>query len=98
MRSASRLVIVALSMLFLALPALPASATPQEDDVVVAAQQTTEPTQPGSTAPAGPKLEPADTEAQAAERKRKIVMGVASAILVGIVVWGRSVKRKRAKA
>ncbi|MCT2586172.1 hypothetical protein [Actinophytocola gossypii] len=95
MRSASRLVIVALSVFVLALPALPAAAS-----TVVFEQQppSTAPANPDDTAPAGPSLEPADTEAEQSEQQRKIVLGVASVVLVGIVVWGRSVRRKRAKA
>ncbi|HEX2132270.1 MAG TPA: hypothetical protein VHH15_11980 [Actinophytocola sp.] len=96
MRSASRLVIVALSMLVLALPALPATASPAAGSVAL--EQTTAPPDPAGTAPAGPQLEPADTEAEQAENRRKIVMGVASVVLIAIVVWGRSVRRKKAKA
>lgn len=105
MRSATRLVIVALSVLFLAFPAVSAAAERVDHRagpvaVGAAAQPGTPtvPSQPADTAPAGPTLEPADTEADRAEQRRKIVMGVASAILVGIVVWGRSIRKKKAKA
>jgi len=96
MRSASRLVIVALSVFVLALPALPAAAS--QADGPFARQQTTAPADPNDTAPSGPRLEPPDTEAEQAERRRKIVMGVASVVLIAAVVWGRSVRRKKAKA
>ncbi len=92
MRSASRLVILALSVLVLTLPALPAAAAPA---VFEQPPPATAPSDPGSTAPAGPRLEPADTEADRAESRRKIVMGVASVVLIGIVVWGRSIRRKK---
>jgi hypothetical protein len=105
MRSASRLVIIALLGVFLALPAvsalsaLPASAQPvvraaDVDDDEGAVVTTTAP----STVQPGPgKLTP-DTEADKAESKRKLVMGVASVVLVGMVIWGRSIRRKRKKA
>lgn len=108
MRSASRLVIVALLGLFLALPAVPAAAAlPAEvaspavsapvgglggfDRLVV---QPTTPSSPGATAPSGPKLEP-ETEQDQAESRRKLIMGVTSVVLIGIVIWGRSIRRKR---
>ncbi|OLF11381.1 hypothetical protein [Actinophytocola xanthii] len=94
MRSASRIVVIALAVLFLALPALPAAAAP----ALLDQPPPTAPSQPGSTAPTGVRLEPADTEEDRAESRRKIVMGVASVVLLGLVIWGRSVKRKKAKA
>lgn len=102
MRSASRLVIIALLGLFVALPltALAASAStgapPSADDEVVVVQPTT--TSPSVTAPPGGpgKLEP-DTEADQAESRRKLVMGVSSVVLIGLVIWGRSIRRKKRK-
>ncbi|HEY7595363.1 MAG TPA: hypothetical protein VH969_19590 [Actinophytocola sp.] len=118
MRSAPRLVIVALLGLLSALPAAPAvasaepatpavlsdlssdvSADVSADDQVVAQQPTTTkpaPSSPGATAPSGPKLQP-ETENDQQESKRKLVMGVASVVLVGIVIWGRSIRSKRRK-
>jgi hypothetical protein len=101
MRNAARLVIVALSALLLALPVSAAGAEPREDDqqyLVAGQPPSTPPVQPGATAPAGPTLEQPDTEADRAESRRKLVMGIASVVLIGIVVWGRSIKRKRAKS
>jgi hypothetical protein len=95
MRSASRLVIVALSVFVLALPALPAAASTA---VFEQPPPSTAPADPDGNAPSGPQLEPADTEADQVEQRRKIVMGVASVVLIAIVVWGRSVRRKKAKA
>lgn len=114
MRSAPRLVIVALLGLLLALsPALPAGpaaatavaapAVSADDEAVDEAvaqppTTTTKPpaSSPGATAPSGPKLEP-ESENDQAESRRKLIMGVASVVLVGIVLWGRSVRAKRRK-
>lgn len=118
MRSAPRLVIVALLGLLLALssalPAGPAAATAVAapavsagavpavfaDDEAVAQPPTTTTTppasSPGATAPSGPKLAP-ESENDQAESRRKLIMGVASVVLVGIVLWGRSVRAKRRK-
>jgi hypothetical protein len=92
MRSASRLVIITLSVLVMALPALPAVAEP---GLAEQPPPSTAPSQPGATAPTGPRLEPADTEEDRAEQRRKIVMGVASVVLIGVVIWGRSIRRKK---
>jgi hypothetical protein len=97
MRSATRLLIVVLSALSLALP-LSATATAEEDPIpVVAVEQTTPPATTDATAPSGPELEH-ETEADQADTRRKLVMGIASVVLLGLVIWGRSVRRKRAKA
>ena len=98
MRSASRLVILALSVLFLALPmavSAAAAEAPAVEHAVAGQPVSPSPSQPGATAPPGPTLEPADTEAQQAESRRKLVMGIASVILIGIVIWGRSIRRKK---
>jgi len=93
--------LIALLGLLLALPvvasvsALPVAA--QTTDRLVAQPSSAPPSSPGASAPAGPKLQP-DTEADQAESKRKLVMGVASVVLIGLVIWGRSVRRKKAKA
>jgi hypothetical protein len=99
MRSATRLMIIAVLGLFLAFPAVSAVADPVErvgDDEAV--QTTTAP--PPSTATTAPKvdLDKPETEADQAESRRKLIMGVTSVVLLGIVIWGRSVKRKRRKA
>jgi hypothetical protein len=107
MRSATRLVIIALLGLFLALPVASfagsfsgpsASASAESVDRLVAQPtQPTVPSSPGATAPSGPKLQP-DTEADRLETRRKLIMGVTSIVLIALVVWGRSVRRKRRKA
>jgi hypothetical protein len=101
MRRAPRLMIIALLGLFLALPAvatvsaLPAAA--QTTDRLVAQPSTAPPSSGATTAPAGPKLTP-DTEADQAESKRKLILGITAVVLLGIVIWGRSVRRKKQKA
>lgn len=100
MRSATRLMIIALLGLFLAFPAVSAAADPAErvgDDEAV--QTTTAP--PPNSAPETAQRIPLDkpeTEADQAETRRKLVMGVTSVVLLGIVIWGHSVRRKRRKA
>jgi hypothetical protein len=101
MRSATRLGIIVLLGFFLALPAVStASAAPVARhaaavDRVVAPPST--PPSSGASAPAGPKIKP-DTAADKAEQRRKLIMGLTSVVLLVIVFWGRSVKRKRKKA
>ena len=103
MRSAVRLLIVTLVGLVLAL--LPGHAVAEshpsdrEYGLVAGYQPAPPPTGP-STAPSAPtvELDPAETEADRAESRRKIVMGVASVVLIGAVIWGRSIRRKRAKS
>ena len=101
MRSAPRLVIIALLGLLLALPvtatALPASAAPGDSLVVQPSSPSAPPSSPSTSAPAGPNLEP-DQEADKAETNRKLIMGVSSVVLLGLVIWGRSIRRKRRKA
>ncbi len=98
MRSASRIVIVALLGLSLALPVLPAAsaAAAPADRLVVQPSTPNTPSSPGATAPSGPKITP-DTQAEKDESQRKLVMGVSSVVLIGIVIWGRSVRSKRRK-
>lgn len=102
MRSAVRLLVVTLLGLIVALLPVHAVADSYPSDReygLVAGQQPTPPPTGPSTAPSAPtvELDPAETEADKAESRRKIVMGVASVVLVGIVIWGRSIRRKKAK-
>ncbi|TNC20693.1 hypothetical protein [Amycolatopsis alkalitolerans] len=51
-----------------------------------------------ANAPVGPVIDPADNErANAQKTKNKIVVGVIAAVLLGIVLWGRSIRRKKRK-
>ena len=102
MRSAVRLLVVTLLGLVVALLPVHAVADSYPSDReygLVAGQQPTPPPTGPSTAPSAPtvELDPAETEADRAESRRKIVMGVASVLLVGLVIWGRSIRRKKAK-
>ncbi|HET6502328.1 MAG TPA: hypothetical protein VFG87_16355 [Amycolatopsis sp.] len=50
-------------------------------------------------APPGPRIDPAETaKANAEQTKSKIIVGVIALVLAGLVVWGRSIRRKRRKA
>lgn len=95
-RSATRLLIVTLMGFLLALPG--AVSAVAESAAGAQPPPTTEPVPPATTAPSGPELDEQETEADRAERNRKLVMGGASVVLVGAVVWGRSIRRKRRKA
>lgn len=102
MRSAIRLLVVTLLGLIVALLPVHAVADSYPSDReygLVAGQQPTPPPTGPSTAPSAPtvELDPAETEADRTESRRKIVMGVASVVLVGVVIWGRSIRRKKAK-
>ncbi|TDV41469.1 hypothetical protein [Actinophytocola oryzae] len=103
MRSAFRLLVVTLTSLIVALLPVHAFAEshPSSSEYGLVAGQppaTPPPGQPTATTAPTVDLDPAETEADRSENKRKIVMGVTSIVLVGIVIWGRSIKRKKAKA
>jgi hypothetical protein len=102
MRSATRLLVVTLMGLIVALLPVQALAepTPSDREYALVVEQPVPPTGPttGATAPSV-QLNPAETEAQRAETRRKLVMGIVSVVLLGIVIWGRSIRRKnKAKA
>jgi hypothetical protein len=103
MHRATRLLFVTLTSILVALFPVHALAEPQSSESeygLVAGQPTTTPppagSTPGSTAPTV-DLDPAESEADRQESRRKLVMGITSVVLVGIVIWGRSIKRKKAK-
>jgi hypothetical protein len=103
MRSALRLLVVTLTGLLVALLPVHAFAEshPANREYGLVAEQppAPPPTGPttGATAPTV-DLDPAETEADQKESRRKLVMGITSVVLVGIVIWGRSIRRKKAKA
>jgi hypothetical protein len=75
------------------IPATSAAASPAVSAVSISpvAQQ--------ATAPPGPRIDPADTaKANAQKTKTKIIVGIIALVLAGIVVWGRSIRRKKRKA
>lgn len=103
MRSAVQLLVVTFVGLVLALLPVHAVAESHPSDReygLVVGQQPAPPPSGPSTAPSAPtvELDPAETEEDRNESRRKIVMGVASIVLIGVVIWGRSIRRKRAKA
>ena len=103
MRSAIRLLVVTLTGLIVALLPVHAFAESQPSSReygLVAGQQPAPPPTGPTTATSAPTidLDPAETEADRQEQRRKLVMGITSAVLVGIVIWGRGIRRKKAKA
>jgi hypothetical protein len=102
MHSATRLLFVTLTSIVVALFPVNALAEPQSSESdygLIAGQQTTTPPPSGATATTAPTvdLDPAETEADRQESRRKLVMGITSVVLIGVVIWGRSIKRKKAK-
>lgn len=104
MRSATRLLVVTLTGLIVALLPVHAFAeshpSNREYGLVAGQQPTPPPTGPTTTTGAQTigDLTPDEEAAKKAEQRRKLVMGITSVVLVGIVIWGRSIKRKKAKA
>jgi hypothetical protein len=98
MRSGTRLLVVTLLGLLVALlPASPvyAAAVPSDREYGLVAQQPTGP----STEPSAPTVDltPAESEDDRKETRRKLTMGITSVVLIGLVIWGRSVRRKKKK-
>ncbi|MEV4055744.1 hypothetical protein AB0J55_31445 [Amycolatopsis sp. NPDC049688] len=53
---------------------------------------------PAQTQPPGPVLDPAQTDKANSEKTRnKLVAGLIAVVLLGIVIWGRKIRSKRAK-
>jgi hypothetical protein len=103
MRSAIRLLVVTLTGLLVALLPVHAFAEPQPSNReygLVAGQQPAPPPTGPSTATSAPTvdLDPAKSEEDRKEQRNKLVMGITSVVLLGIVIWGRSVRRKKSKA
>jgi len=92
MRSATRLLVVTLLGVLVALLPAYAAAVPSDREYGLVAQQP-------STEPSAPTVDlaPAESEDDRKETQRKLVMGITSVVLVGFVVWGRSVRRKKRK-
>lgn len=85
-------------VLLFAVPAAPASAVTAISGTV--SQVTSAgPLAQQTTAPPGPRIDPAETDRANAEKtKSKIVVGLITVVLAGIVVWGRWVRSRRRKA
>ncbi|MCE7005862.1 hypothetical protein LWC34_23970 [Kibdelosporangium philippinense] len=84
MRAVAACVLVVL----FSLPVGAATAAPA--DLAPYAQQT-------ATAPAGPSIAPQPTEEEQASQRQRLVIGIAAALLLGIVILGHRARRKRAK-
>lgn len=53
---------------------------------------------PVQTQPPGPVLDPAQTDKANSEKtKNKLIAGVVAVVLLGIVIWGRRIRSKKAK-
>ncbi|MGW3964055.1 hypothetical protein ACWED2_29870 [Amycolatopsis sp. NPDC005003] len=53
---------------------------------------------PAQTQPPGPVLDPAQTDKANTEKTRnKLIAGLIAVVLLGIVIWGRKIRSKRAK-
>ncbi|RZS36790.1 hypothetical protein EV193_10624 [Herbihabitans rhizosphaerae] len=101
-----RLLLAAAVALLAVLTAPQAVATPAPAPVAVQAAGVEQPPPsgtrpvpaPSTTAPAGPQLDPAQTEAQRTESRRKLTMGITCGVLLVLVVVGRRARTKhRAK-
>ncbi|PXY37453.1 hypothetical protein BA062_05875 [Prauserella flavalba] len=75
-------------VLILGVPSATASAAPATAQPVVAAAPALTQTEPG------PVLDP-QNEADARNSRNKLVVGVAAAVLLGIVIWGRHIRSKK---
>jgi hypothetical protein len=103
----SRLLLVTLFAVLAVTPATQSAAVAPLAGQVVASElaqvvQQPPPTEPINptvgNAPEGPQLEPAQTEANAEKSRRKLVIAVIAAVLLGIVVLGRRARKKAKKA
>ncbi len=88
-RTVSRALLVSLFALVFVLPVGAIAGQSDHGVPVVAAQQ--------STAPAGPDIPPAPTTQDGANTRNKLVIGVAAAVLLGIVIIGHRARSKRQK-
>lgn len=53
---------------------------------------------PAQTQPPGPVIDPAQTDkANSQKTKNKLIAGLIAVVLLGIVIWGRRIRSKRAK-
>ncbi|WP_233519961.1 hypothetical protein [Prauserella sp. PE36] len=77
-------------VLVLSVPSATASAAPATAQPVVAAGPALTQAEPG------PVLDPEQQdEADARNSRSKLIVGVAAAVLLGIVVWGRHIRNKK---
>jgi len=84
------------AVLFTASPALAAPVRPVAVTVTVAHAAAVP--APVQTQPPGPVLDPAQTDKANSEKtKNKLIAGLIAVVLLGIVIWGRKIRSKRAK-
>lgn len=85
------------AVLFTASPALASPVRPAVVAVTVAHAPAA--LVPAQTTPnPGPVLDPAQTDKANSEKtKNKLIAGVVAVVLLGIVVWGRRIRSKKAK-
>ncbi|MDS0135218.1 MULTISPECIES: hypothetical protein [unclassified Amycolatopsis] len=82
------------AVLFTASPAYAAPVRPVAVTVSVSSAALV----PAQTQPPGPVLDPAQTDKANSEKTRnKLVAGLIAVVLLGIVIWGRKIRSKRAK-
>ncbi|SEF35926.1 hypothetical protein SAMN05421837_10983 [Amycolatopsis pretoriensis] len=80
--------------------ASPASAEPvRQASVAVTVAHASAALVPVQTQPPGPVLDPAQTDKANTEKtKNKLIAGVVAVALLGIVIWGRRIRSKKAKS
>ncbi|MEV7091483.1 hypothetical protein AB0M80_01450 [Amycolatopsis sp. NPDC051045] len=85
------------AVLFTASPALAGQLRPVAVPVTVA-HVAAVPVPAQATADPGPVLDPAQTDKANSEKtKNKLIAGLIAAALLGIVIWGRKIRSKKAK-
>ncbi|WP_086841470.1 hypothetical protein [Amycolatopsis kentuckyensis] len=84
------------AVLFTASPALAAPVRPAA--VTMSVAHASAGLVPVQTQPPGPVLDPAQTDKANTEKTRnKLIAGLIAVVLLGIVIWGRKIRSKRAK-
>ncbi|MDQ7803811.1 hypothetical protein Q5425_08705 [Amycolatopsis sp. A133] len=84
------------AVLFTASPALAEPVRPASVTVTVAHASVAP--LPAQTQPPGPVLDPAQTDKANTEKtKNKLIAGLIAVVLLGIVIWGRKIRSKKAK-
>ncbi|GAB3153838.1 hypothetical protein [Amycolatopsis sp. NPDC004378] len=84
------------AVLFTASPALAEPVRPAA--VTVAVTHAGAAFAPAQTQPPGPVLDPAQTDkANTQKTKNKLIAGLIAVVLLGVVIWGRRIRSKRAK-
>ncbi|MEU7786134.1 MULTISPECIES: hypothetical protein [unclassified Amycolatopsis] len=86
------------AVLFTASPALAEPVRTAAVSVTVVSSAHAAAPVPAQTQPPGPVLDPAQTDKANTEKtKNKLVAGLIAVVLLGIVVWGRRIRSKKAK-